>query len=342
VDRVRRGGQDLNGERAPRAFVLRSDAGLEATILDWGATLARLRAPARDGRLVDVVLGFDDPAAYRGAHPYLGAVVGRFANRIGGARFAIDGREHRLAANDGPHCLHGGPTGFDRRFWDVASAGADAVELRLASPAGDQGFPGALDVRVRYRLVGGALHLETRATTDAATVVSLASHAYWNLEDGGASPILDHRLAIAAERYTPIAADGIPTGAIEPVAGTPFDFRTPRAIGERIAALVPSRGGYDHNFALAAGAAVAARLVAPRSGRSLAVRTTLPGLQLYTGSCFDGTRVFRSGVATPRFGAVALEAQQFPDAPNRPGFPSARLDPDSVQEHRTVYELGFD
>jgi aldose 1-epimerase len=289
------------------------------------------------------VLGFDDPAEYRGPHPRLGALVGRFANRIAGARFAIDGREHRLAANDGPHCLHGGPTGFDRVFWDVAPAGANELELRLSSPDGDQGFPGALDVRVRYRLVSNALALETRAASTAATVVSLASHAYWNLEDGGASPILEHRLAVAAERYTPVGRDGIPTGTIAPVAGTPLDFRTPRAIGERIDALVPLRGGYDHNFALdAPGGGVAARLVAPGSGRSLVVRTTLPGLQLYTGSCFDGSRRFRSGVATPRFGALALETQQFPNAPNVPAFPSARLDPGRVEEHRTVYELGWD
>ena len=327
---------------SPRAFVLRSDAGLEATILDWGATLARLRAPDRDGRPGDVVLGFDDPAAYQAPHPYVGALVGRFANRIAGARFELDGRAHRLAANDGPHCLHGGAVGFDRRTWDVTDVGPTEIELALASADGDQGFPGALDVVARYRLVGSALHMETRAVARDATVVSLASHAYWNLADGGASAILDHRLAIAAERYTPVDASGIPTGAIEPVAGTPFDFRAPRAIGERIAPLVPSRGGYDHNFALDAGAAFAARVVEPRSGRVLTVRTTLPGLQLYTGGCFDGTRAFRAGTATPRYGALALEAQQFPNAPNEPSFPSARLDPGQPWHHRIVYALSVD
>lgn len=345
MDRIRGGGQDaaaLSAIRAPRAFVLRSDAGVEATVLDWGATLARLRAPDRDGRLADVVLGFDDLGAYQGPHPSLGGIVGRFANRIAGARFALDGREHRLVANDGPHCLHGGSPGFDRVFWDVDAAGASAVELRLQSPAGDQGFPGALDVRVRYSIAGGALAIETRAETSAATVVSLASHAYWNLEDGGASPILAHQLMVAAERYTPVDASGIPTGAIQPVAGTPLDFRTPRAIGERIEALVPLRGGYDHNFALDVPRDFAARLVAPESGRALTVRTTLPGLQLYAGSCFDGARRFRAAFATPRFGALALEAQQFPNAPNEPGFPSARLDPGEIAEHSTVYELGWD
>lgn len=330
--------------RAPRAFVLRAGTGLEATILDWGATLARLRAPGRDGRLADLVLGFDDLAAYQGPHPSLGGVVGRYANRIAGARFALDGRTHALAANDGRHCLHGGPPGFDRRFWDAEPCGDRELLLTLRSPDGDQGFPGNLEVSLRYRLEGAALHLETRAACDAPTVVSLASHAYWNLEDGGAAPILEHRLAIAAERHTPIDAEGIPTGAIAPVAGTPLDFRTPRAIGERIEALLPSRGGYDHNFVLdAAGDAsrIAARLVAPRSGLALAVRTTLPGLQLYTGGCFDGSRAFRGGVRTPRFGALALETQQFPNAPNEPGFPSARLDPGAVQQHTTVFEIGL-
>lgn len=328
--------------RTPRGFVLRSDTGLEATFLDWGATLARLRVPDRDGRLVDCVLGFDDLRAYRGPHPSLGGTVGRYANRIAQARFALGGRVHRLTANDGPHCLHGGPPGFDRRFWNAEPAGERELLLGLRSPDGDQGFPGTLDVALRCRVAGDALHLETRLCSDAPTVASLACHAYWNLEDGGATQILDHRLEIAAARHTPIDGAGIPSGEIAPVAGTPLDFRTPRAIGERIAAVIPDRGGYDHNFALdAAGDAsrVAARLVAPRSGRALTVRTTLPGLQLYTGSCFDGGRAFRADVRTPRFGALALETQQFPNAPNEPAFPSARLEPGEVQEHTTVFEI---
>jgi aldose 1-epimerase len=328
--------------RTPRAFVLRSETGLEATFLDWGATLARLRVPDRDGRPVDVVLGFDDLRAYQGSHPYLGATVGRYANRIANARFALDGRSHALPANDGPHCLHGGRSGFDRRFWEAEPDGERALLLTLRSPDGDQGFPGTLDVALRCALEGDALRLETRLESDAPTVASLACHAYWNLEDGGATPILEHRLEVAASRHTPIDGAGIPTGAIEPVAGTPLDFRTPRAIGDRIEALVPLRGGYDHNFALDApgdATRVAARLVAPRSGRVLTVRTTLPGLQLYTGSCFDGGSAFRPGVRTPRFGALALETQQFPNAPNEPGFPSARLDPGAPHEHLTVYQI---
>jgi aldose 1-epimerase len=325
-------------------FALRSTSGLEATVAAFGATLVRLRAPDRNGRLGDVVLGFDDLRSYEGPHPYLGALVGRFANRIAGARFALDGAAAALAANDGRHCLHGGPVGFDRRCWQGEAIDESAVELRLVSPDGDQGFPGRLEVRARYRLDGAALRLELRATCDAPTVVSLASHAYWNLEDGGATPILDHELTVAAGRYLPVDAEGIPTGALLPVAGTPFDFRAPRAIGARHGELDAARGGYDHCFALDAagdGSRVAARLAAPRSGRTLTVRTTLPGLQLYDGSCFDGRLVLRGGVATPRHGAVALETEHFPNAPNEPAFPSARLDPGSVYEHSTVYELGL-
>lgn len=318
---------------ALRSFALRGTNGLEATVLAYGATLMRLRAPDARGRLGDVVLGFDDPRAYAGLHPYLGGIVGRYANRIAHARFALDGRVHALVANEGPHCLHGGAIGFDRVVWEAASRGETAVELRHRSVAGDQGFPGTLDARVVYRLEADALHVEMRATSDAPTVVSLTSHAYWNLEDGGATTVRTHRLAIAAQRYTPVDASNVPTGEIAPVAGTRFDFRSPRAID----------GDYDHNFALddAPRDGVAARLVAPGSGRCLVLRTTLPGLQLYTGTCFDGHRSFRDGVRTPRSGAVALEAQHFPNAPNEPRFPSARLDPGGVYDHRVVYELGI-
>lgn len=317
---------------APRTFALRSSAGLEATILDHGATLMRLRVPDAAGRPGDVVLGFDDAQAYLGPHPYLGCIVGRYANRIASARFELDGRSVALTANDGANTLHGGTRGFDEVTWQAEAIGDAAVELRHRSPDGDEGFPGNLDARVVYRLDGASLRIEYRATSDAPTVVSLASHAYWNLDDGGATPILDHRLTIAAAHYTPVDAALIPTGALAAVEGTPFDFRTPRAIGERM----PQPGGYDHNFAFD-GPSGRLRLEAARSGRVLSLTTTLPGLQLYSGSCFDGVQRFRAGVATPRFGGVALEAQHFPNAPNEPRFPCAVLRPGSVYAHSCVY-----
>ena len=329
---------------ALRHFALRSTAGLEAEILCHGATLMRLRVPDARGRLGDVVLGFDDPRGYLGPHPCVGGIVGRYANRIAGARFSLDGRVFPLNANDGPHTLHGGSRGFDQVTWDGESLGDAAVELRTRSADGDEGFPGNLDARVIYRLAGATLRIECSATTDAPTVVSLASHAYWNLEDGGASTILDHKLWIAASCYTPIDASGIPTGCTSPVAGTPFDFTTPQPIGARIESLLAERGGYDHNFALDhAGDLIkpAARLVAERSGRAMTLHTTLPGLQLYSGNCFDGAQRFRDGIATPRFGALALEAQHFPNAPNEAGFPSSKLLPGEEYVHTTAYAFDY-
>jgi aldose 1-epimerase len=327
--------------------VLRSAAGVEAEVLPFGATLARLRAPDRTGRLGDVVLSLASPADYRGDHPHVGSTVGRYANRIGGASFALDGRRYTLGANDGPNHLHGGPRGLSRRPWRelerCALPGGAGVLLGIESPDGDEGYPGALAITARYALDGaGALRIDYHATSDAPTVLSLAPHAYFHLDDGGASPVLDHVLWLRASRYTPVDPSGLPTGAIEPVAGTPFDFTTPRALGERIEELVPSRGGYDHNFALdAAGdlAAPAARLVAPRSGRVLTVHTTQPGLQLYTGNFLAGDLRCRGGARPGRWCAVCLETQSFPNAPNEPRFPSARVAPGVPYHHTTVYAL---
>jgi len=293
-------------ESAFQPIWLRRAGGLEAAVIPYGATLVRLRAPDRSGRLGDVVLGHADPKDYRGAPSHLGSTVGRYANRIGGARFALDGHEHRLEANDGSNHIHGGSTGLSRVVWQ-ADAGASEVRLRYSSPDGEEGYPG-------------------------------------NLEDGGASPILEHELEIAASRYTPVDAHGLPTGACDPVAGSALDFRTPHRIGDRIEALVAARGGYDHNYALdrADRGAVAARVRAPSSGRVLEVRTSLPGLQLYTANSLDGRFVCAGGVRPGRWSALCLEAQQFPDAPNQPGFPSARLDPGAVYDHSTVYALSVE
>jgi aldose 1-epimerase len=332
---------------ALRPILLRSEAGVEAEVLPFGATLARLRAPDRAGRLGDVVLALTAPADYRGSHPHLGSTVGRYANRIGGACFVLDGRRHELPANDGPHHLHGGPRGLGRRPWRelerYALPGGAGVTLGLESPDGDEGHPGAVSITVRYALDrAGALRIDYHAVTDAPTVLSLANHAYFHLDDAGASPVLDHRLWLRASRYAPVDASGLPTGALEPVAGTPFDFTTPRALGERIQALVPLRGGYDHPYALDAPgelAAPAARLVAPRSGRVLTVHTTQPSLQLYTGNFLDGALPCRDGVRPGRWSAVCLETQAFPNAPNEPRFPSARVEPDHPYHHTTVYQV---
>lgn len=333
---------------ALRPIVLRNRSGLEAELLPFGATLARLRAPDREGRLGDVLLTLAELSDYRRPHPHVGATVGRFANRIGGASFELDGRRYPLAANDGAHHLHGGPFGFDRRPWRepecFSVSGGSGVRMRLHSAAGDAGYPGALDVVASFTLRDDdTLCIEYRATTDAPTVVSLANHAYFHLDDAGASPVLDHVLWLAAAHYTPVDDSGLPDGSIAPVGGTPFDFTTPRRLGDRIAELVAARGGYDHSFVLEAGGdptAVVARLEAPRSARVLEIRTTQPALQLYTGNFLEGDLRCRAGVRPRRWHAVCLETQAFPNAPNEPGFPSARLDPGALYRQETVYRLG--
>jgi aldose 1-epimerase len=328
----------------PLGMIELSDgSGLEARLSPWGATLVSLRAPDREGRTGEVVLGFDSERDYRGIHPHFGGTIGRYANRIAGGRFELDGRVHRLACNDPPNHLHGGPGGFDRVVWSARSDGR-RCELRYTSPDGEEGYPGRLDVDVVYTLAEAALRIDLGAESDAPTVVNLTHHSYFNLlNGGGGSDVLDHELWIAAEHYTQVRRDGIPTGEILPVAGTPLDFRAPTRIGARLERLADGRGGYDHNFVLersGAGLELAARVLEPRSGRTLEVHTTQPGLQLYGGQFLDGSLRGRGGVAYERFAGLCLEPQHFPDSPNRPGFPSTRLEPGERWEHTILYRLG--
>jgi aldose 1-epimerase len=327
------------GEHDAPSLRLESPSGLSAELLPFGATLARLRVPDRDGRPGDVVLGFDAPEAYRGAHPHLGCAIGRYANRIAGARFVLDGREVRLAANEGAHQLHGGRRGLHRVAWEaerVARGAERGVRFTARSPDGDEGWPGALDVEVTY-WVGDAceLRIEMRARSDAATFVSLTHHAYWNLRDGGAGDVLAHELELAADERLALDAERIPTGALLPVRGTPWDFTALRPIGARLG---ETRGGYDDCFALRGGEGrlrAAARLCDPESGRALELHTTAPALQLYTANGF-GALAGRGGAVYRRHHGVCLEPQRFPDAPNHPHFPSARLDPGEVYAWTTL------
>jgi aldose 1-epimerase len=332
---------------AVERFVLVNAAGTRAELVSWGASLVRLLARDRAGRLGDVVLGFDSLAPYLADHPHLGGTIGRYANRIAGGRLPLDGREWLLAANQPPHHLHGGVVGFDRVVWEadeIRERGGVGVRFSHQSPDGDEGYPGRLDVTVTYRLdADDALRMDFAARSGAPTVVNLTQHAYWNLRDGGASGILDHELLVNASAYTPVDRTGIPTGAIEPVAGTPLDFRSPRRIGERIGALAGLRGGYDHNFVLdrapaaATGPSLAARLRDPASGRVLEVHTTQPGLQLYAGNFLDGSLVGRDGARYLRHHGLCLETQHFPDSPHHPHFPTTRLAPGETYRHMTLY-----
>lgn len=333
-------------------FTLANGA-MEVGVMAYGAIIQRLRVPDRDGQWDDVVLGRDDLEGYRDASPYFGAVVGRYANRIAGGRFTLDGVSHELATNNGAHHLHGGIRGFDKVVWDAEpfEIGEEVgVRFRRTSPDGEEGYPGTLKVEITYTLTpGGDLIFDYRATTDAATPVNLTQHSYFNLAGDGRRDVLDHRLTLHASRYTPVGQDLIPTGELAPVEGTPFDFRTPRAMGERIEADHPQirvGGGYDHNFVLdrdgaGAGALVlAARVEEPTSGRTLEVRTTEPGVQFYSGNFRDGPLAGKGGAVYRNRYGFCLETQHFPDSPNQPAFPSTILRPGREYRSRTVLSFG--
>jgi aldose 1-epimerase len=331
--------------RAVGAFVLRNAAGMEVTVVEWGATIVRWLVPGLAGAPpVNVVLGYDTLPPYLERPPYFGCTVGRYANRIAHGRFALDGRTVQLACNHGPHHLHGGVAGFDQRLWRAEDT-AHGVTFHLHSPDGDEGYPGAVDVSTRFTLTDdGTLRIDYHATASAPTVINLTNHSYFNLAGGG--DILDHELELFASRYTAVDATLIPTGEIAPVRGTPLDFTGGRhRIGERIAALasVPG-GGYDHNFVLdrpwdSAALADAAELVDPGSGRRLQCRTTEPGLQFYSGNFLVEGWPVTAPMTTRIHAALALETQHFPDSPNQPTFPSTVLRPGDALRSATEYRI---
>lgn len=334
------------------AVVLANSSGVRATVMTYGATLQALEVPDRSGRAVDVTLGFDRAEDYEAFPSYFGATIGRFANRIGGARFTLDGRQYEVSRNDGANTLHGGAQGFDKRIWrilEVRSGATASVRMGLTSPDGDQGYPGKLEAEVLYTLDDtGELGIEFRATTDAPTVVNLTNHALFNMAgEGGVRDVLANELMIPASRYTPVDDSLIPTGELRPVAGTPFDFRRARVIGEgvrdgRDPQIVVGRG-IDHNYVLDAGTTpqmkLAARLSDPASGRVLEVWSTEPGLQVYTGNFLAGTVVGKGGHLYRMGDGIALEPQRFPDAPNQPAFGSARLAPGETYLHKMALRV---
>lgn len=307
-------------------FTLTNSDGLIARITNWGAIITELHTRDRSGVLGDVVLGFDRLQPYLGEHPYFGAVIGRYANRIAGGRFSVDGATHQLDVNDGANHLHGGRIGLHNVWWDADPDGR-VLTLRRRCNDGDQGYPGTLDVTVCYRLNDdNELVLQLLAETNQATPVNLTQHSYFNL--AGKGDILNHELTIHADAFTPVDEFLIPTGDIAPVAGTPFDFRTGRAIGSRIADAddqLRYAGGYDHNFVLN-GPGLAARLREPTSGRVLELYTVEPGVQFYSGNFLDGSLHGKGRTYTHR-GGLCLEPQHFPDSPNRPSFPNTILRP---------------
>lgn len=324
-------------------YTLTNANGIEVRAITYGAIIISLRTPDKDGRFDDIVLGYDTLEGYLTATPYFGAIVGRYGNRIGKGTFDLDGETYTLAVNNGPNHLHGGVKGFDKVVWQ-AEARDDGVVFTYVSADGEEGYPGTLTARVTYTLTDqDELIVDYHATTDKATPVNLTQHSYFNLAGDGVGDILGHELTLNASRFTPVDSTMIPTGERRPVAGTPFDFRQPTAIGARIGQdeqQLNFGGGYDHNYVLDAGAgtlALAARVYEPITGRVLEIHTTEPGVQFYTGNFLDGTITGKAGhVYAHRYG-FCLETQHFPDSPNKPDFPTTILRPGEAYTSRTVF-----
>jgi len=334
------------------AVTLTNAHGMSARIIAYGAALQSLVVPDRAGHKADVVLAFPDMGGYLKTPKYFGATVGRYANRIAKGRFSLDGKSYTLAINDGPNALHGGRKGFDKVVWGIGelkSGPVASATFTYTSPDGEEGYPGTMKVAVTYSLdEANALTIRYQATTDKPTVVNLTNHSFFNL--AGASSgrdILGQRLMIAADKYSPVSAVLIPEGDPAPVAGTPFDFRTPHLIGQRIhtgtdAQLLYGQG-YDHNFVLRGGVTekpkLAVRLDDPASGRVMELWTTEPGVQFYSGNFLDGTVAGKEGYIYRQSDGMALEPQHFPNSPNRPDFPSVRLDPGQVFRQVSIYKF---
>ncbi len=318
-------------------YTLQNQSGIEARITNYGGRVVTLKTPDRNGRFGDIVLGFDDLAGYLGKNPYFGALVGRYANRIANAEFALNGTRYTLARNDGQNSLHGGWKGFDKEVWsarEIGGNGEPALELNYLSADGEEGYPGNLQVTVRYALnSNNELRVDYAATTDKDTVLNLTNHSYFDLSGEGAGKILEFEVMINADRFTPVNVHLIPTGELRPVEKTPFDFRKPMPIGSRIDEAdeqLKLAIGYDHNFVLNRTGnepGLAARAKDPRTGRVLEVFTTQPGLQFYTGNHLDGSVRGKNGVAYGFRTGFCFETQHFPDSPNHPEFPSTELKP---------------
>ncbi len=321
-----------------------TDADLTVRITNFGAHVVSIEAPDRSGKRADVVLGFKDLAGYQAdTKTYMGSVVGRYGNRIAKGAFSIDGTAYTIPTNDHGNALHGGTLGFDRKVWTGHKI-SNGVELTLVSPDGDMGFPGQLTAHVKYTLQGKSLHIEYSATTTKPTVLNLTNHSYFNLGGEGSGDILKEVVTLSADRYTPVDSTLIPTGQLAPVAGTPFDFRTPTPIGARIDVdndQLKIAGGYDHNFVLnnagSKGLHLAAQVMDPASGRTLTVTTTEPGVQFYSGNFLDGTVTGAAGAAYAKHAGFCLETQHFPDSPNQPSFPSTALRPGQTMHSETVF-----
>ncbi len=340
-------------------YTLRNSHGGEARITNYGGIVVSLTMPDKNGRFDDVLLGFDTVAEYEKDSPYFGALIGRYGNRIARGKFTLDGKEYTLATNDGPNALHGGRAGFDKRVWQARVGGLEdddgfPLTLTYVSKDGEEGYPGTLTVKAVYTLTGdNALRVAFEATTDAPTVLNLTNHAYFDLRgQAGKGDVLDHEVTLRASRYLPLDKNSVPLGELRPVAGTPFDFTRPVAIGARIDAaddqLRIGPGGYDHCFVLdgydakpgsEAASFLAAHVLEPQSGRVLELWTSEPGVQFYSGNFLDGKFAGKNGKVYVKRSAFCLEPQHFPDSPNRPEFPSVVLKPGETYRNTFSYRF---
>jgi len=332
-------------------YTLRNVHGVEAEITNYGGILVSLKVPDRNGKFADVVLGFNNLDTYLKGHPYFGALIGRYGNRIAKGRFTLNGVEYKLAVNNGENTLHGGLKGFDKVVWTgqgMKTKAGPAVVLTYLSKDGEEGFPGNLNVRVVYTLTNNnELKIEYSATTDKDTVTNLTHHSYFNLAGEGNGDILNQVVTINADRFLPTDAGSIPTGELRKVAGTPFDFRTPHKIGERINQddeQLKLGNGYDHTWIidrLPTTLRLAATAYEPTSGRTMMVFTTEPGVQFYTGNFLDGTLTGKSGKVYQRRFGFCFETQHYPDSPNHPAFPTTTLKKGATYRSTTIYRFGY-
>lgn len=332
-------------------YTLTNKHGASVKVITYGGIITEMHVPDKDGKLDDVALGFDNLAAYLKGHPYFGCITGRYCNRIAAGKFTLDGTEFKLATNNAPNHLHGGKEGFDKKVWTCPVYGTAGIvtddnatayiQLTYTSPDGEEGYPGALETKVTYFWSNrNVLTIEYEATTSKPTVVNLTNHAYFNLRGLKGGDILGHELQVFADKYTPAGPTLIPTGKIEPVKGTPFDFTTVKTMGKDIAQVMSDPNGYDLNYVLnrkGKGMFLAARVSEPTTGRVMEVHTQEPGIQLYTGNFLDGTLTGKGGVVYKQHSGFCLETQHFPDSPNQPTFPSVVLKPGETYRTRTEY-----
>lgn len=335
-------GQTSDGKKV-NLYTLRNKNGMIAKLTNFGAALVELHVPDKNGQFADVVLGFDSVDGYASdKNPYFGCTTGRYANRIAGGKFTLDGKQYQLATNNGPNHLHGGTVGLNKRVWDAA-LGENAVSFTYLSPDGEEGYPGNLNLKVTYTLTDdNGLRIDYEATTDKATIINLTHHSYFNLAGQGSGDILGHELKLYAENYTPVNDALIPTGDIAPVADTPFDFRQSTPIGARLKDAGSDPVGYDLNYVLnnqSGNLAVAAEVVEPTTGRVMIVETSDVGIQFYTGNFLDGSVTGKGGKVYKQHYAFCLEPQHYPDSPNHSNFPSTVLKPGETYKNTTVYRF---